>query len=100
MQRGADDGGGQCVRGAARLGPAPHAAGVRPAHGHLHRVRHRAQRAARRQEGVCEQHYPVEEELHCRAEPTAEPVRLEHHEQFNMGDACTAEAQVVWVSGL
>lgn len=47
MQRCADDGDGQLVRGAARLGPAPHAAGVRPAHRHLHRVRHRAERAER-----------------------------------------------------
>lgn len=98
MQGGADDGGGQCVRGAARLGPAPHAAGVRPAHRHLHRVRHRAQRAERRQEGVREQYHPVEEELH-RREHAAEPVGLGPHEQFNMGDAHAAGGQAVWVSG-
>lgn len=99
MQRGSDDGGGQHVRDTARLGPAPHAAGVRPAHRHLHRVRHRAQRAERRQEGVREQHYPVEEELHC-SRNTPEPDRREPHEQFNMGDAHTAEGHSMWVSGL
>lgn len=97
MQRGTNDGGGECVRGAARLGPAPHAAGVRPAHRHLHRVRHRAQRAERREEGVCEQHYSVEAELHYSVaflQHITEPVSLGPHEQFN------TEGQAVWVSGL
>lgn len=40
MQRSADDGGGEHMRRAARLRPAPYAAGVRPAYRHVHRVRH------------------------------------------------------------
>lgn len=99
MQWDTNDGGGQRMRGAARLSPAPCPAGVRPAHRHLHRVRHWAQRVDGRQEGVREQHYTMEEELHCKRN-TAEPDRLEPHEQFNMGDAHTAEGHSMWVSGL
>lgn len=38
MQGGADDGHGKPVRCAARLCPTADAAGIWPAHGHLHRV--------------------------------------------------------------
>lgn len=96
MPRPADDGDRERVRRAARLGPAAHAAGVRHAHRRLHRVRRGAERAERRQEGVREQHDPVEEELHGTGQP--EQLGLVHA-QFIVGDAPTAEQQVVRVSG-
>lgn len=95
MQGGGHDGVGELVRRAARLGAAADAAGVRPAHRHLHRVRRGAERAARRTQGVRQQHNSLEAELHGGSEP--EPVRLGPHEQLHVGDDRPAQEQVVRV---
>lgn len=101
VQRHTDDGGGLLVRIAAWLSPASHAAGVRPAHWRLHRVRHWATRTEWRPQGVREQHHPVEKELHCSVQPvsTHKPVRY-RPSQFNSRDVRTAGEQNMWVSGL
>lgn len=99
MQGGADDGDRKSVCGAARLGPTPDAAGIWPARGHLHRVRHRAEWASGWQEGVCEQHHPVEKELHGWADPTPQSIKLVLHEQFHLRDAGPTAGEVLWVRG-
>lgn len=48
---------------------------------------------------MCEQHHPVEKELHSWADPIHQSIKLVLHEQFDVTDAGPTGGEVLWVCG-
>lgn len=48
---------------------------------------------------MCEQHHPVEKELHSRAHPISQSIKLVLHEQLDLRDVGPTGGEVLWVRG-